>query len=638
MLRRAGKVLGIVLGVFLILIIGAIAALYFYVQANGVKQLTERASTALGRPVTIESMNIDWGRTTHVRLNGVTVDNVEWASNDHFLETQRIDLDIRLWPILLGNFQLPKLIIDKPKLFLEKKADGETNWSFGAQPAANVTADVVAPEEREEAPSIDFLDIKEGTLQYKDAAKKLLLDGELDFGTGDASGADAVNFKGKGELEGRPVEATFSGGSFAMLKNSEQPYPLKLSIRYGKTAVDVEGTAKDPIALQGTDLMLKLSGPDLADVFPVLGVPMPPTPPYELSGQLLREGEVWKFQNFDGAIGDSDMHGSLQIDYGRERPFLTAMLESKLLDLDDLGPLIGLPPKTEGGEAASAEQKQEAQKLEKSDSIFPDVPLNVDKLKVMDMDVTLVAKEVRSEAYLAVTSLDAHVKINDGKAVVDPVKLGVAQGALTGKLTLDSNTKPATVAANVGLAKLDLKTFFKSSQYFDTTGGKIDGRIDLTGNGRSLADVMGTADGEVRLTMNGGEISWLLVELAGLDLGQALILYITEDNKIPVRCTAGRILFSKGEATFAPFIMDTTDSVLYFRGTADMKQQTMKIQVEADAKDFSLLDIDAPVQAEGKIRDPKISIGPGVPIPIIEPGDAKNVPCSELIQTILTDK
>src|SRR5262249_18436546 len=148
--------------------------------------------------------------------------------------------------------------------------------------------------------------------------------------------------------------------------------------------------------------------------------------------------------------------------------------------------------------------KQEAKKLEKSDSIFPDVPLKVEKLKIMDMDVTLDAKEVRSEAYLAVSSLNAHVKINDGKAVVEPVKLGVAQGEMSGKLMLDSNTQPATVAANVGLAKLDLKTFFKSSQYFDTTSGKIDGRIDLTGRGRSLADVMGTADGEVRLIMNGG--------------------------------------------------------------------------------------------------------------------------------------
>jgi len=42
------------------------------------------------------------------------------------------------------------------------------------------------------------------------------------------------------------------------------------------------------------------------------------------------------------------------------------------------------------------------------------------------------------------------------------------------------------------------------------------------------------------------------------------------------------------------------------------------------------------VQAVGKIRDPEISIGPGVPIPFIDPGDAANVPCSQLAQSILT--
>ena len=136
--------------------------------------------------------------------------------------------------------------------------------------------------------------------------------------------------------------------------------------------------------------------------------------------------------------------------------------------------------------------------------------------------------------------------------------------------------------------------------------------------------------------MNGASISALLVELLGLDLEHALILYITEDHKIPIRCAVGRLVFSKGQATFAPFIMDTTKSVLYFRGVADLKSQTMKFQVDADGKDFSLLDIAAPVQAVGKIRDPKVSLGPGVPIPLIDLGDAKNVPCNQLSQSILT--
>ena len=636
--RRVAKIVGSIVAALVILLIVACFGIYFYVQANGLKQLTERGSSALGRPIKVDALDISWGRTTHVRITNVTIDNVDWATAPHFLEAKAIELDIRLWPILRGRFQLPKLAIDQPRVFLERGAHGENNWSFGAQPVVNAAGGIAAPEERSEAPEIAYLDIKDGKLQYKDAAKKLLLDGKLAFGTGEASGSDSINFVGEGELEARPLKVEFTGGSFTMLRESKQPYPLKLSIRYGATAVDVEGTAKDPIALQGTDLKLKLSGPDLADVFPVLGVPAPPTPPYKLEGRLLREKEVWRFEDFAGIVGDSDLEGSLSIDYGRKKPFLTAKLKSKLLDLDDLGPLIGLPPKTGGGESASAEQKQEAQQLAKSDSIFPDVPLNVDKLKVMDMDVTLDAKKVNSQAYFAVASLNAHVKIDNGKAVVDPIKLGVANGDVAGKMSLDSNAKPAAVSTDLNLSKLDLAAFFKSSKYFDATNGKIDGRVQLNGVGRSLADVMGTSNGEIRAVMNGGSISALLVELIGLDLEHALILYITEDHKIPIRCAAGRIIFSKGAATFAPFIMDTTKSVLMFRGVANLKAQTMKIQVDADGKDFSLLDIAAPVRAEGKIRDPKITLGPGVPIPLIDPGDAENVPCAQLATRILTSQ
>src|SRR3546814_4238957 len=56
-------------------------------------------------------------------------------------------------------------------------------------------------------------------------------------------------------------------------------------------------------------------------------------------------------------------------------------------------------------------------------------------------------------------------------------------------------------------------------------------------------------------------------------------------------------------------IVDTTDSALYVRGGGNLADQTIDLDVEADAKDFSLLDIDAPVHFEGKIRAPETSIG-----------------------------
>lgn len=634
---RVAKIFGICVGTIVLLLVVAIGGVYAYIQSGGgLREATARASSLLGREVVINSGSIDWGRVTRVELNEITVANVDWAHGDHFLETDKLAFDIELWPLLWGDVKLPRLILDAPRLFLEKKPDGAVNWSLGAQPVVNQVGQTVAPEERDEMPALGQVEITDGRLQYRDDAKKLSIDGILSLATGEASGAEEVSFKGEGMLEERPITVNFTGGSFRMLKASDAPYPLNLAIKFGGTSIKVDGTMEDPIAVEGADLRLSLQGPDLSEIFPVLGVPAPPTPPYKLSGQLLRKGDVWEFRGIEGVVGDSDLAGNVRIDYGPERPFLEANLKSKVLDFDDLGPLVGATPDTEGGEAASAQQKKVAANLEARDNLFPDVKLNFDRLKVMDMDVTLVADKVQSESYLAVTTLDGRVRVENGKATLDPFKLGLAKGMVSGKLELDSNQKPALVATDLGLQQLDLGTFFQQTRYFDATDGKIDGHVKLTGSGRSLADVMGNSDGDVRLAMRGGSISWLLVELMGLDLGQALLLYITEDNKIPIKCAAGKLDFKSGVASFAPLVADTTDSVLYFSGETDLKKQTILMQVEADAKDFSLLDIDMPLLVEGKIRDPKISLGKGVPIPFIEPGDAEDLNCDKLVNTILS--
>jgi len=127
-------------------------------------------------------------------------------------------------------------------------------------------------------------------------------------------------------------------------------------------------------------------------------------------------------------------------------------------------------------------------------------------------------------------------------------------------------------------------------------------------------------------------MSGLLIEAAGLDITEALVLYVGDDARVPIRCGAGPINLTDGVAKFDRIIMDTTDSVLYIWGESNLRKQTLVMDIFADAKDFSVLDMDAPVHLEGKIRAPEISIGKGVPIPLIEPGDAEDVHCEQLLE------
>ena len=628
--RRIAKIAAIVVGVFLLLIIAAVAALVIYAGSSAFRgEVEQRAGVALGREFKIGDLQINWSTAPRIQLRDVLIGG---AAEDAppLLEAAGVDLRIRLLPLLRGDVVLPHLQLDQPKVVAHVDEEGVPNWSFAKNPGAAAAAEAATPDERAEAPVIGELVIKDGHFKYDDDAKDLQLEGAISTATGEAEKTESIKLDAKGKLQGKAMKVEFVGGSILALRDDDTPYPLDLSASYGGTEVTIKGTATDPFKLEAADIDLTLKGPDLSEIFPLLGVPAPPTPPYSLEGNLVREGETWHFTKMRGRIGDSDIGGEVKVDYGPEKPVLTANLVSDNLDFDDLAPLVGAPPDTD--ETASAEQKKVAAELEQKDELFPDLPLNVNLLDVMDMEVTLDAKKVNSENYLPVEALAGTVTVRGGKAVVEPFKIAIAGGSLEGTLSLDSNHKPSIAAADVKMRNVDLKAFFKGSQFFDTTEGKIGADVDISGQGKSLADVMGTSNGETFFTMKGGALSGLLVEAAGLDITEALVLYIGDDARVPIRCAAGPIKLTNGVAKFDRIIMDTTDSVLYIWGKSNLRKETLVMDIFADAKDFSVLDMDAPVHLEGKIRAPEISIGKGVPIPLIEPGDAEDVHCEQLLE------
>src|SRR5690606_33426167 len=99
---------------------------------------------------------------------------------------------------------------------------------------------------------------------------------------------------------------------------------------------------------------LKLSGTSLSNLFPLTGVTLPDTPPYSTDGQLSAElkgenGATYHYRDFNGRIGDSDIHGDLTYVAGEPRPRLSGSLVSNQLLFSELAPLI---------RADSNEQKQ----------------------------------------------------------------------------------------------------------------------------------------------------------------------------------------------------------------------------------------------------------------------------------------
>src|SRR6185437_11196357 len=351
-------------------------------------------------------------------------------------------------------------------------------------------------------------------------------------------------------------------------------------------------------------------------------------------GKLERDPGVWKFVQTKWHVGDSDLAGDIFIDETKKPEFLTAKLVSNNLAFKDLAPLVGAPPGKTGN--VNAQQAATQQQLEATGDLFPNVPLHVERLRAMNMDVTLDARRVVAPDYLPVQALAFRVLLNNGVAKMTPIKLAlIGSGSITGELGLDARTDTPKVHANLTGTGIELKTFFRNSRFFDTTQGGVQGRVNLVGTGRSLAHVMGTATGDVELALGGGSVSSLMVSAAGLQLFDALILYVTGDKRIPILCAAGRVNFQNGTVTFDRTLLDTQKSILYVNGTVGLQNQAVHVEVKAEPKSFDLLDLHGPVAVTGKIRDPQISLRRVFPIPTPTIGTAKTVNCPALTQQLL---
>lgn len=635
-LRRSLRLLAWSAGILLAVFTIAVAGLYFFLTSADFRSLVEgRASAYAGRATKIADIAIDWGSTTHVRLTGVEVANTDWGKAPHMLKVEQVEFDIRLWPLLKGDIVLPTLALRRPEVAVEKSDDDRLNWSLGESPVTTGAAKAVAPKERVQTPLIGHLAITEGQFAYRDAKRKLDLDGTVTTAIGAAGEQPQVELQLKGKLENQPLAVRFTGGSALLLRDTARPYPVDLDVTYGGTKLALKGTLQDPFQWTGANVELTLSGPDLADIYPLLGIPGPPTPPYRLSGRLDRSPGLWKFVDSKWHVGDSDLTGEVTLDERQKPTFLTAKLVSPKLVFADLAPLVGAPPGKRGN--VSAEQKRTEQQLEARGELFPNVPLHVERMRAMNMDVTLDAKRVIAPDYLPVQALSFRVLVDNGRATVRPLSLAlVGGGSIAGEMAIDAQSDEPKVRAALKGTNIELGMFFRNSRYFDTTKGKVQGQVSLTGRGRSLAQVMGSADGQAAVALSGGSVSSLMVSLAGLQIFDALILYVTGDNRIPILCALGRLNFRNGTVTFDRTLLDTQKSVLHVEGQVALRSQTVKVEVKADPKSFDLLDLHGPVLVEGKIRSPSIRLGRVIPIPTPVIGEAKNVACPALTRQLFS--
>ena len=578
------------------IVFGALAAsmvvLAVLFQWNWLRGPIERIVTwQTGRSFDIAGdLDVDLGRVTTIRADALRFGNADWSPSRTMASADRAELDVRLWPLLSGEIRLEAIRLTRPRLRLEFGPDGRGNWIFGERGG-------------ESRFRYTGLWVDEGRLVFLDPRRRTDFDIALDsVSTGDGS-ASPVDLKGKGRWAGNAFTVAGRVESPLALRQTDKPYRIDLRATAGPTRAHARGTLLDPFRLRDFDLRLRLAGQDMEDLFPLIGIATPPTPPYRLDGRFSRDGDTWRYDDFTGLVGDSDLGGSAAVTVGRKRPLLEANLVSKRLDFDDLAGFVGAPPQTGGEEAANAEQRAEAAALAADARVLPDTPYDLTKLRAMDADVRWKAHRINAPT-LPIEDMDAHLLLEAGLLRLEPLNFGVAEGDIRSTVRMDARSDVIRTKADIAVRGLDLGELFPTAQLTQSAVGRVGGNASLAGTGNSVAGILGSADGEVMLGMGRGQVSNLLMELAGLDIAEALKFLLTKDRTVAVRCAFGDFAVENGVMQARTLAFDTTDTIIVGKGKVSLRDETLDLELRPRPKDRSILALRSPLVVDGTFKDP----------------------------------
>ncbi len=250
----------------------------------------------------------------------------------------------------------------------------------------------------------------------------------------------AIGWTVKGTYNKTPCRAAARWAACWRCRTSNRPFPVQADVKVGDSARRAS-SARSPIRpiSPRVDMRLWLQGISMAHLYSLTGVTLPDTPPYategRLVGQFKRSGNVFKYENFTGRVGGSDLNGSLTYTAREPRPLLQGELVSNLLQFSDLAPVIG-------ADSNASKAKRGDATMQPSNKVLPVEEFRTDRWKAIDADVKFTGRRIIKNPDLPITDLYTHVVMTDGVLSLVPLSFGVAGGTLSSDIHLDGSTTP----------------------------------------------------------------------------------------------------------------------------------------------------------------------------------------------------
>lgn len=553
-MRRFLKWLSIGLGSLIGLLAVFVAVVVLVVDPNDYRgTIAEQVEQRTGRQMVIEG---DLGLTFFpwfgIEMGKTRLADAEGFGDKPFASMDRVQLAVKVWPLLTGDLRLDTVILERPRIRLIRDAQGRANWEQfpkGEPSAPSGDGGGDSGQDSGLPPMVQGLQlagvrIQEASLLYDDrqAGQTVTLDplnlrlSDVRFGGEIPIEADWQVAMGDGpeldgeltatatvapdlsqvRVEGLGLDVTASGDA---VPAGKQTVSLDAGINANLAASEfgieelvleaagarVEGRAKARLTPSGPAADGKLAIPELnpRKVMGNLGMDAPETRDdavlraFSTDLEFGYENGQIRVKPFEARVDDSKLTGQALV-RDPAQPAADFDLELDRLNVDRYLP----PPSEEAAEAPEEEGEGE------------ETPIPTEPLRRLDLN-----GEVRVGA-LTVSGADmkditVKVTAKDGDIRLNPLTANLYGGQYQGDIRLDATGEKLGVSVNERLKGIQAQPLLSDLAGFARLVGKGDFTLDATTRGATVTEILDGLKGQAVFGFNDGSID-------GINLAQML--------------------------------------------------------------------------------------------------------------------